>query len=38
MWPLFTGAGDTAPLMLPDSVQKANLAEAVNKIANMDFE
>lgn len=38
MWPLFTAAGDTAPLMLPDSVQKANLAEAVNKIANMDFE
>ena len=37
MWPLFTGAGDPAPLMLPDSVQKANLAEAVNKIANMDF-
>lgn len=36
MWTLFTS--DTlSPLMLPDSVQKANFATAVEKIANLDY-
>ena len=38
MWPLFLGTETPAPLMLPDSVQKANFAETVHKIANLDFE
>ena len=38
MWPLFLGTDTPAPLMLPDSVQKANFAETVHKIANLDFE
>lgn len=36
MWTFFA-AEDSAPLMVPDSVQKANLAEAVNKIVNLDY-
>lgn len=36
MWAFLT-ADDPAPLMLPDSVQKAHLAEAVNKLINLDF-
>ena len=39
MWsflvPFFTETPE-APLILPDSVQKANLAEAVNKIIHLD--
>ena len=38
MWPLFLGTETPAPLMLPDSVQKAHFAETVHKIANLDFE
>ena len=36
MW-TFLAAEEPASLIVPDSVQKANLAEAVNKIVNMDF-
>ena len=36
MW-TFLAEGEPAPLMLPDSVQKANFAEAVNKIVNLDY-
>lgn len=36
MWSFFLRAGDPAPLMLPDSVQKANLAQTVTKLMNMD--
>ena len=35
MWTFL--AGEPAPLMLPDSVQKAHFAEAVEKIANIDY-
>lgn len=35
MW-TFLAADNPAPLMLPDSVQKANLADAVQKIVNLD--
>ncbi len=35
MWSLFA-AEDAAPLVLPDSVQKANFAQAVEKIASLD--
>ena len=28
---------DKAPLIVPDSVQKANFAEAVNRLMNLDF-
>ena len=38
MWPLFLGTETPAPLMLPDSVQKAHFAETVHKIANLDLE
>ena len=37
MWPLFLGTETPAPLMLPDSVQKAHFAETVEKIANIDY-
>lgn len=36
MWPLFTQT-DPAPLILPDSIQKANLAETIDKVIHMDF-
>lgn len=36
MWRLFLSGDAPAPLMLPDSVQKANFVEAVRKIANLD--
>ena len=36
MW-TFLAAEDPAPLMVPDSVQKAHFAEAVEKIANIDY-
>lgn len=37
MWPLITAAETPAPLILPDSVQKANFAQAVDKIMNLDY-
>ena len=36
MW-TFLAADDPAPLIVPDSVQKAHFAEAVEKIANIDY-
>lgn len=36
MW-TFLAAEDSAPLIVPDSVQKAHFAEAVEKIANIDY-
>ncbi len=36
MYPLFLNSDPAAPLMVPDSVQKANLAQAVEKIINLD--
>ena len=36
MW-TFLAAEDPAPLMVPDSVQKAHFAETVEKIANIDY-
>lgn len=36
MLSFFTRTGDSTPLMLPDSVQKANFADVVSRIANMD--
>ncbi len=36
MW-TFLAAENPAPLMVPDSVQKAHFAEAVEKLANIDF-
>ena len=36
MW-TFLAAEDPASLIVPDSVQKANFAEAVEKIANIDY-
>lgn len=36
MWSLFTQT-DPAPLILPDSIQKANLAETIDKVIHMDF-
>lgn len=37
MIPLFLQAKPAAPLMLPDSVQKANFADTVNRVMNLDF-
>lgn len=34
---LFFAQADPAPLMLPDSIQKAHFAQTVEKIVNMDF-
>ncbi|MEG1672534.1 MAG: mechanosensitive ion channel [Alistipes sp.] len=36
MFPSFIQTEGVKPLMLPDSVQKANLAETIGKIANID--
>ncbi|MEG0498422.1 MAG: mechanosensitive ion channel [Alistipes sp.] len=36
MFSLFTQSEGVNPLMLPDSVQKANLADAIGKIANIN--
>ena len=36
MW-TFLAAEDPASLIVPDSVQKANFAKAVEKIANIDY-
>ncbi|HJC76110.1 mechanosensitive ion channel domain-containing protein [Alistipes sp.] len=37
MHPLFFQADRLQPLMLPDSVQKANLAETIDKVVHMDY-
>ena len=37
MLPLLTQADGVQPLMLPDSVQKANFAQTVEKLANLDL-
>lgn len=34
----FTQAADKAPLILPDSVQKANLADTIRKFADLDLQ
>ncbi|WP_418991242.1 mechanosensitive ion channel family protein [Alistipes sp.] len=34
---MFFAQADAAPLMLPDSIQKAHFAQTVEKIVNMDF-
>lgn len=34
---LFFAQSDAAPLMLPDSIQKANFAQTVEKLVNMDY-
>lgn len=36
--PLLAAADEAAPLIVPDSVQKANLAEAVRRLANLDID
>lgn len=36
MWSFFT-ADTPAPLMLPDSIQKANFAQTITKFMNMDY-
>ena len=38
IWSLLAQAQPAAPLMLPDSVQKAKFAQAVDKLANLDLE
>lgn len=37
MWTLFAADAPAAPLMVPDSVQKAKFAETVNRLMNLDF-
>ncbi len=37
MLPLLTQADGVQPLMLPDSVQKANLARSIEKVVNLDY-
>ncbi len=36
MWSLLTAAEPTAPLIVPDSIQKANFAKAVHRLVNLD--
>ena len=36
--PLLAAADEAAPLIVPDSVQKANFAEAVRRLANLDID
>ncbi len=36
-WSFFLQEAPKAPLILPDSVQKANFAQTVEKLANLDF-
>ncbi len=38
IWSLLAQAQPAAPLMLPDSVQKAKFAQAGDKLANLDLE
>lgn len=37
MWTILAAEAPSAPLMVPDSVQKANFAEAVHRLVNLDF-
>lgn len=37
MFPLFTQTEGLKPLMLPDSVQKANLAQTIDKVVHTDY-
>lgn len=37
MWTLLAAEEPAAPLIVPDSVQKANFAEAVHRLANLDL-
>lgn len=37
MWSLFTQSDSIEPVILPDSVQKANLAETIDKVINLDY-
>ncbi|WP_295937613.1 mechanosensitive ion channel domain-containing protein [uncultured Alistipes sp.] len=37
MWFLFTQTETPEPLILPDSVQKANLAETIDKVVHLDY-
>lgn len=37
MWTLLAAEDPAAPLIVPDSIQKANFAEAVHRLANLDF-
>ena len=37
MLPLLTQTDGVQPLMLPDSVQKANLARSIEKVVNLDY-
>lgn len=38
MWFLFTAAEQAQKLIVPDSIQKAKFADAVNNLVNMDYE
>ena len=37
MWTLLAAEEPAAPLIVPDSIQKANFAQAVNRLVNLDF-
>lgn len=37
MWNLLAADAPAAPLIVPDSIQKAKFAEAVNRLVNLDF-
>ncbi len=37
MWNFFAQSAPTGPLILPDSVQKANLAQTIDKVIHMDY-
>ncbi len=37
MWTLLSAEDSAAPLIVPDSIQKANFAEAVHRLVNLDF-
>ncbi|MDE6508250.1 MAG: mechanosensitive ion channel family protein [Alistipes sp.] len=37
MWTFFAQASPAEPLIIPDSVQKANLAQTIDKVVNMDY-
>ncbi|MDE6374842.1 MAG: mechanosensitive ion channel family protein, partial [Alistipes sp.] len=37
MWNFFAQASPAEPLIIPDSVQKANLAQTIDKVVNMDY-
>lgn len=37
MWNFFAQVPSAEPLIIPDSVQKANLAQTIDKVVNMDY-